>query len=343
MKFFQKYFAIDLGSANTLIYLKGKGIIVNEPSIVAYNNRTNKIVAVGLEAKKMLSRTPMHINAFKPINYGVIADFDMAKKMILQFLKDKNITSFFLSKALVSVPTNLTEVERKSFQDLFKEIGIGKVYVLEKPLAAGLGIGLDLEQPNAYLIVDIGAGTTDIAIVSLNGVVVSNRIKVAGNQFNEDIIRNVKEEFKLNIGEPTAEEIKINIGSVVALSEKLEIVVRGRDLVSGLPREIIIKDNQIRPWFNRSIKQIIESVKNVIELTPPELVGDIYKNGIYLTGGSSLLKGIDQVFEKELGVNVRIVNEPTTCVIRGLGLVIEKFDNYKHLFQDFSVFLPKDE
>jgi rod shape-determining protein MreB len=334
----KKHFGIDLGTDSTLIYLKGTGIVVSEPSTVALNNRTNRIIAVGSGAKKMLSRTPAHISAIRPVSHGVIADFEMAKEMLQQFLKTRDLPWSWFTQTVVSVPTNLTEVERKSVEDLLKEVGASRVYLIEQPLAAAVGSHLDINQPTAYLIVDIGAGTTDIAIVSMNGVVVSNRLKMAGDHMNQEVIKFVKDDFKLNIGEPTAEEIKIGVGSATPNNERLEIKVRGRDVVSGLPREIIIKDSQVRLWLQRSLKQISQGIKDLIEVTPAELVGDIYKNGIYLCGGGSLLRGIDQLFQKELGVDVNIAEEPLSCVARGTGLVIERFNDFQHLLESFSKF-----
>lgn len=333
---FKKYFGIDLGTDTTIIYLKGVGVVINEPTIIAFNNRTNKIIAVGAEAKKMLSRTPAHITAFKPINHGVIADFDITKEMLQRFLKKRELSWSWLTTAVVSVPTSLTEVERKSVEDLLKESGANEVYLVEQPLAAAIGSRLDVNQPTAYLIIDIGAGTTDMAVVSLSGVVVSNRLKIAGNRFNQDIIKGVRDEFKLNIGEPTAEDIKITVGSAIPLTEKLEIAVRGRDAATGLPCEITVKDTNVRLWLNPSLKQLVEGAKDLIEVTPPELVGDIYKNGIYLCGGGSLLRGIDQILQKEIGVAVKIVDDPLNCVARGTGLITERFKEYKHLLNNFA-------
>ncbi len=338
IKFFtlKKYLSFDLGTDTTRIYLKGKGLVVNEPSIVAFNNRTNRVVAVGFQAKKMFSRTPVHISAIRPIVHGIIADFDLTKEMVSYFLKNKSLDLTFVFEVVVSVPTNLTEVEKKSFEDLLKEVGARRVYLIDQPLAAALGSRLDINQPSAYLLVDIGAGFTDMAVVSLNGVVVSKRLKIAGDYFNQEIIKAVKEEFKLVIGEPTAEEIKVSIGSVIPLEQKLEVVVRGRDVVSGLPREILLKDHHVRSWFQPSLKRIIEGIKELIESTPPELVGDIYKNGIFICGGGSLLRGIDHLLQKELGVLVRIVEDPLNCVVRGAGLITEKFEEYKSLLESFT-------
>ncbi len=334
----RKNIGIDLGTHTTQIYLEKKGIVVNEPSIVAFNNRTNRIVAHGTEAKKMLSRTPAHITALRPIVNGIIADFDMAKEMIERFLKSEKFPRSFITRSIVSVPTNLTEVERKSVEDLLKEAGASSVYLIEQPLAAAFGSQLDINYPTAYLIVDIGAGTTDMAIISMNGIVVSKRLKIAGDYFDQEIIRAVREELKLHIGEPTAEDIKIGVGSAVPLGERLEITVRGRDMLSGLPREITIKDTQVRFWLSRPLKTLVEALKDLIEIAPPELVGDVYKNGIYLCGGGSLLRGINVLFEKEVGVKVWMVEEPLTSIARGTGIVAENFDRFSHVVNNFSRF-----
>lgn len=334
---FKKLIGIDLGTDNTRIYLKGKGIVVDEPSIVAFNNRTNKVVAVGRRAKAMLSRTPSHITAMRPITHGVIADFDMAKEMIQTFLKNQAFSWSWLTHVIGTVPTNLTEVERKSVVDLFKETGASNVYILEQPLAAAFSGHLNIYHPSANLIVDIGAGTADMAIISMNGIVASKRLKIAGDYFNDEITKGVRDELKLNIGELTAEEIKLAVGTAVPnTGERLEVAVRGRDVSSGLPREVTVKDTQVRAWLIDPLKNIMESIKDLIEATPPELVGDIYENGVYICGGGSLLRGMDDLINKEIGVNVKIVDEPLTCVTRGSGIVTENFEEYEHLLNNFT-------
>ncbi len=333
---FKKTLGIDLGTDTTQVYLKGTGIILSEPSIVAFNNRTNRVVAVGNDAKRMLSRTPAHVTALRPMVGGVIGDFDMAKEMIQRFLKDKRIPWSWLTSTTVSVPTNLTEVERKSVEDLLHETGVSEVHLVEQPIAAALGSRLTINEPTAYLIVDIGAGTTDMAIISMDGIVKSRRLKIAGDFLNQEIMKGVRDEFRLFIGEPTAEEIKVTVGAATPQTERLEIVIRGRDAASGLPREMVIKDTQVRPWIARSLKTIVESLKDLIDETPPELVGDIYKNGVYLCGGGSLLRGIDQLFQKEIGVDVRIVDEPLLCVARGTGLISEDLRTYGNLLDNFA-------
>jgi len=334
---FKKLLGLNLGTDSTQIYLKKKGIVVNEPSIIAFNNRTDRTVAIGHRARDMVSRTPSHITAISPIANGVIADFDMAKEMIRSFLKNENLPWSFFTDIVVAIPTNLTEVERKSVIDLLKETGANNVYLLEQPLAAAFSSYLDIFEPTAHLIVDIGAGTTDMAVISMNGIVVSKRLKIAGNYFDNEIIKGVKDELKLIIGKPTAEEIKLGVGTAIPQSEKLEINIRGRDVSSGLPKEVKIKDTTVRSWFTQPLKEIINTLKDLIEITPPELVGDIYKNGIYICGGGSMLRGIGELLKKEVEVEIYTIDEPLTSVARGSGIITEKFDEYSHLLTDASL------
>lgn len=319
----KKIVGIDMGTDSTRVYLKGQGIVVDEPSIVAYNNRTNRIIAVGQEAKRMMARTPAHITALRPFVHGAVGDFDMAREMLQKFLQNKHMPWSWVTEVVLSVPTNLTEVERKSFEDLARESGAAKVYLVEQPLLAALGSGLNIYQPTAHLLIDIGSGTTDMAVVSMNGIVVSRRLKIAGNHFDSEIIKAVREELKLHIGEPTAEEIKNAVGSATPQDERYDIMVRGRDVASGLPKEITVKDIQVRVWLLRSLRSIVESAKDLIESTPPELVGDVYKNGAYLCGGGGLLRGIDKLLERELGVRVRIAEDALRCVARGAGMIAD--------------------
>ena len=332
----KKIVGIDLGTDSTRVYLRRAGIVVDEPSIVAFNNRTNRIIAVGLEAKRMMARTPTHITAIRSIVHGIVGDFDMAREMLQKLLQNKDLPWSWMTEVALSVPTNLTEVERKSFEDLVRESGAGHVYLVEQPLLAALGSGLDIYQPTAYLVVDIGAGTTDMAVVSMNGIVISRRLKIAGNHFNNEIIRAVRDEMKLHIGEPTAEEIKIGVGSAIPQEERLEIVVRGRDVATGLPRELMVKDVQVRAWLVRSLKLILESVRDLVEETPPELVGDVHKNGIYICGGGSLLRGIDELLEREIGVEVKVVEDPLHCVARGAGMIADDMKTYQPILNTFS-------
>lgn len=340
--FFNRNIGIDLGTTNSLIYLDKRGIVVNEPTIVAFNNKTNKILSVGREAKKMLDRTPAHINVIKPLINGVISDFEMSQEILRHFLKKLNNQNSFVSyrKAVIGVPSNLTEVERKSVEDAVMGAGVFEPYVIDEPLAAALGARLPIDEPAANMIVDIGGGTSEIAIISMGGTVTAKSLKVAGDKFTDDIIRFVREEFKLAIGEPTAEEVKISIGSAVPGEQKLEMVIRGRDLASGLPKEVVIRDTQVRAAISKSLKAVIEAIREVLETAPPELAGDILGRGINLCGGGSLLRGIDQLIAKELSVTTSIIDDPLTCVARGAGAAVENLDRYLPLL--YNPLKPKE-
>ncbi len=334
---FFKDVGIDLGTANTLIYLKHQGIIVNEPSVAAINNKTNQILAVGEDAKRMLGRTPAHINVIRPLVNGVISNFEMTQEMLRQFLRRLQGSGFSISgyrRAVLAIPDNLTEVERKSVEDATMNAGCSRVYLIEEPVAAALGAGLPIDLPVASLIVDIGGGTTDVAVISMGGTVVSRTLKIAGDKFNEDIIRFVRDEFKLLIGEPTAEYAKIAVGSAIPLDEKLEVPIRGRDLSSGLPREAIIKNSHVRMALGKSLRTIVDAVLEVIEATPPELVGDMLKQGIYLCGGGALLRGLDQLIERETAVRAQVAEDPLTCVARGLGRIVDDFDHHREILDN---------
>jgi rod shape-determining protein MreB len=334
MFFLNKVFkdvGIDLGTANSLIYLKGRGIVVDEPTVAAINNKTSKILAIGSEAKKMLGRTPSHISVIRPLVNGVISDFDMTQEYLRELLKRQRTNLVFsYRRSVLAIPDNLTEVERKSVEDAALNAGCSRVYLVEAPVAAALGAELPVNDPSASLIVDIGGGTTDIAVISLGGTVVSKTLKVAGDRLNEDIIRFIRDEFKLAIGEPTAELAKVLVGSAVPVDERLEMPVRGRDITTGLPREIVIKTNHIRTAISKSLHLITDSVREAIEATPPELVGDILSGGICICGGGALLRGLDQLISREAAVSVKIVNDPLTCVARGLGKMVDNFDDYKN-------------
>lgn len=331
--YFSKNIGIDLGTANSLIYLAGKGLVINEPSIAAINNKTGQIVAIGDEAKKMIGRTPLHITVIRPLINGVISDFEMTQEM-LNFLFKKVVgpSNFFnYNKAVIGVPSNLTEVERKSVEDAVIGAGASKVYIVEEPLLAALGAKMPIDEPTSNLIIDIGGGTTEIAVISMGGIVNARSIKIAGDKFNDDIVRFIREEFHLAIGEPTAEELKINIGSALPLEQKMDLAIRGRDMATGLPREIIVRDTHVRAAIAKSLRSFIDSVKEIIETTPPELVGDVLKRGIFLCGGGSLLKGIDKLVEKEITVTTTIVEDPLTCVARGAGMIAENLKKYSYL------------
>lgn len=326
---------IDLGTANSLVYLRSRGVVISEPTVVAVNNKTNQILAVGDEAKRMLGRTPSYIKVVRPLVSGVISDFEMAQEMISHFLKKISRGSMFgYRRGILAIPDNLTEVERKSVEDAAINGGCAKVYLVESPVAAALGANLPIHLPTASLIVDIGGGTSDVAVISMGGVVVSRTLRTAGDKFNEDIINFIRDEFKLEIGEPTAEFAKITAGSAMPGTEKVEVSLRGRDFSTGLPREVIVKDSHIRSAIAKSVKTVVEAVKEVVETTPPELAGDMLKQGIYLCGGGALLRGLDQLVERETSVSTIVVDDPLTCVARGLGKIVDRFDHHKELLDN---------
>lgn len=321
---------IDLGTSNCLVYLDKRGIVINEPSFAALNVKTNQVLAVGEEARKMLGRTPQHINVVRPLVGGVISDFEMTQEILRHFLRKASHPRVLVGyqRGVIGIPSGLTEVERKSVEDAAMGAGVFQVFLIEEPLAAALGARLPVHEPTANMIVDIGGGTTEIAIISMAGTVTAKSLKIAGDKLNDDIMRFIRDEFKLAIGELTAEELKLTIGSAIPLDQKLEMTVRGRDLVSGLPKEVTVKDGQIRAAIIKSLKTIIETMREVIEVSPPELAGDILKRGIFICGGGSLLRGISELIARDLAVTVSVVEEPLTCVARGTGMVVENLSKY---------------
>jgi rod shape-determining protein MreB len=326
-----------LGTANSLIYLKNRGLVVNEPSVAAVNAKTSQILAVGEEAKKMLGRTPAHISVIRPLVSGVISDFEMTQEMLRQFLKRLQTGGTPFSsfrRGIMAIPHSLTEVERKSVEDVAMNAGCGKVYLIESTVAAALGADLPIDMPAASMIVDVGGGTTDISVISMGGPVISRTLKIAGDRFNEDIIRFVRDEFKLVIGEPTAELAKITVGSAAPLDERLEFPIRGRDVGTGLPREVIIKNGQVRMAIGKSLRAIVDAIVEVVEATPPELVGDMLKQGIHLCGGGALLRGLDQLIEKETSITTVVAEDPLTCVVRGLGQIVDNFERHRVLLDN---------
>lgn len=341
MKLFKnlyKNIGIDLGTTNTRLYIKGEGIVLDEPTLVAVNNRTGEVVSIGNDAKKMVDRTPAHISLIRPLTNGVISDFEVTEQ-ILKYLFKKASGKNLLSRyyvAAISVPTNLTEVERKSVEDAVSSAGGGKIYLVETPIASAIGARLPIEEPVSNMIVDIGGGTTEISIISVGGAVKSKSLKVAGDKFNDDIIKSIKEDYQLLIGEPTAEELKLNIGSAIQLDEKLEMAVRGRDMATGLPKEIVIKDIHVRNVLQKSLRTITDAIRALIEESPPELVGDILKRGIYVSGGGSLLRGLDKFIQREITVTTNLVDDPLTCVVRGLGMIVEDLPKYETILSNQS-------
>ncbi|MCU0679291.1 MAG: rod shape-determining protein [Planctomycetes bacterium] len=322
---FSKDLGIDLGTKNTLVYTPEKGIVINEPSVVAVNIRTEEILAVGNEAKKMVGKTPAHIQAISPLVDGVISDFEVTEKMLKYFIDKVHAESFTLiprPRIVIGIPLDITEVEKKAVEDAAKSAGARQVYLIEESMAAAIGTRLPVVDPTATMIVDIGGGTTEIAVISLGGVVTSKSLRLAGNRLDSDIIQYIREEFGILIGEQVAENIKTKIGSATELKEPMTMEVRGRDLINGLPRAITVTDSQIREAINKTISQIIENIKITLETTPPELVSDIYERGIVLAGGGALLRGIDKEIAQATKIPVRIADDPLTCVVRGTGILL---------------------
>ena len=325
---FSKDIGIDLGTANVLIHVKGKGIVLNEPSVVAIDKNTNKVLAVGEEARQMVGRTPGNIVAIRPLKDGVIADFESTEAMLKYFLNKLNVKGF-LSKPriLICCPTNITSVEQKAIREAAEKSGGKKVYLEEEPKVAAIGAGMDIFQPSGNMVVDIGGGTTDVAVLSMGDIVTSESIKVAGDVFDNDILQYIKKQYKLLIGERTAEAIKMTIGTVFsAAGRDEEMDIRGRDMVTGLPRTVTVNSKEIEQALRESVGLIIQSAKNVLEKTPPELSADIIDRGVILTGGGALLHGIDQLLMEELKVPVFIAENPMDCVAVGTGIMLDNID-----------------
>ena len=333
-RLFSKDIGIDLGTANTLVYVRGGGVVINEPSVVAINQKTNQVVAVGNEARRMVGRTPAHIVAVRPLVEGVISDFEVTEEMMKYFIRKVHDVRYgFLARprVVIGIPSATTEVERRAVRDAAINAGAREVYLVEEPMAAAVGIRMPVQEPVGNMIVDIGGGTTDIAVISLGGIVASRNIKIAGDKLNEDIITFARDEFKMLIGERTAEDVKIAIGSVWDGDEEIEAPMRGRDLITGLPREVIISSTDMREAISRSIKLIISSVKATIEDTPPELVADIMHRGIVLVGGGALIRGLSNILERETRIPVRIAEDPLTAVVRGTGIILEDLDMLRNV------------
>lgn len=321
-----KEIGIDLGTANTLVYVKDRGIVINEPSVVAINNRTDQIVAVGHEAQRMIGKTPPHITVTRPLVDGIISDYEVTEKMLRYFIDKVHAENFTLlnrPRVIVCIPTEVTEVERKAVEDAVLATGARSVQLVEEPMAAAVGIRMSVQEPTASMIVDLGGGTTEIAVISLGGIVAKRSLKLAGDEFNRSIIQFGREEFNLLVGERAAELIKIKIGSAAPLDDPMETTMRGRDLVSGLPKEVMVTDSQIRKALSRGVRTIVENVRAMLEETPPELVADIYERGIVLTGGGALLRNLDKVIADMAQVPVRIADDPLTAVVRGTGILLE--------------------
>lgn len=333
---FSNDIAIDLGTTNTLVYVRGKGIVINEPSVVAVNDKTHQVVAVGKEAKIMLGKTPAHIRVVRPLSHGVISDFEVTEELLTYLINKAQggRMRLFGPRVVIGVPTGVTNVQSRAVRDAAKNAGAREAIILEEPVAGAIGAKLPVSEAVGTMVLDIGGGTTDIAVISLKGVVASSSSHVAGDRFNDNIIEFVRSEFKLGIGERTAEDVKIAIGAVIPLSEALTRSVRGRDFATGLPREIILTDAHIRDAIAPSLDVLMDTIKEVIEATPPELLSDVLQHGVTVFGGGALLRGLPQILAKMLGVPVRVAPDPLTAVVRGAGIVTEDPAPYEDFFVD---------
>lgn len=329
---FSNDIGIDLGTANTLVHVKGQGVVINEPSVVALNTKTDRVVAVGNEAREMLGRNPGHIRVVRPLVDGVISDFDVTEEMLSYLIRkaEKSSPKFFRPRVVVGVPSGITNVEHRAVYDAAHNAGAREVYIIEEPMAGAIGLDLPVREPLGSMVIDIGGGTTDIAIISLSGIVQSKNLKIAGDKLNQDIINYFRDEFKLLVGEKTAEEIKIKIGAVVD-KEQHESPVRGRDMISGLPRQILVNSYDIQEAIRHSISIIVEGTKEVLERTPPEIVSDVMQRGIYLIGGGAMIRGLDQLIEKEIDIPVYVAEEPLFSVVVGTGKVLENLSGYREV------------
>ncbi len=331
---FSRNMGIDLGTANTLIYVQGKGIVINEPSVVAINKKTGQVLAIGNDAKRMVGKTPSHIVASRPLVEGVVSDFEVTEQMLRYFIEKVHAEGFTLvprPMVVIGIPSGVTEVEKRAVEDAATNAGARKAFLMEEPMAAAIGSKLPVQDPAGSLIVDIGGGTTEVAVISLGGIVASRSLRIAGDTLNENIIQYARDEFNLLLGERTAEEIKIAVGSALELEEPLEAEMRGRDLVTGLPKKVMVTDEQVRYAMSGTVRTIVNNVKAAIEETPPELVADIMDKGIVLAGGGALLRGLDKLVEQQTEIPVHIAEDPLTCVARGAGVVLEDIESLKEV------------
>jgi rod shape-determining protein MreB and related proteins len=338
--FWSKDIGIDLGTANTLVYVRDKGIVINEPSIVAINQKTGKILAIGGEARRMIGRTPGHITVARPLVNGVVSDFEVTEQMLKYFIDKVHAETWSIMprpRVVIGIPSGVTEVERRAVQDATYNAGAREVYLIEEPMAAALGARLPIQDAVPNVIVDIGGGTTEVAVISMGGLISSRSLRVAGDKLTEDIIRFLREERNLLIGEVTGEQVKLSLGSAWPMEEEIELPVRGRDLLTGLPREINVTSEEIRGAMSRSIKSIVRAVKSAIEETPPELTADLLNRPLALAGGGALIRGIDALIAKETKLLVQPVADPLTAVVRGCGMVLENLEQLR------SVLLVRQE
>ncbi len=327
MGFFTREIGIDLGTANTLVYVKGKGIVLREPSVVAVNNHNGQVLSVGSDAKQMIGRTPGNITAIRPMKDGVIADFEIVQGMLRYFIR-KIIGSnpLLRTRIIICVPSGVTEVEKRAVVEAAMHAGAKEAYLIEEPMASAIGAGLPVEEPSGSMVVDIGGGTSEVAVISLGGIVVSRSVRTAGDEFDDSIIHYVKKEYNLMIGERSAEAIKMKIGSAYPFEKEISYKVSGRDLVTGLPKELSISSVEIREALREPVNTVVDSIKYTLEKTPPELASDIMERGIMLAGGGALLKGLDLLISEETGIPVFVADNPLDCVVLGTGKVLEELD-----------------
>ncbi len=323
--------AVDLGTANTLVYVRGEGIVLNEPSVVAVQKGTGKIMGIGLEAKRMLGRTPDGVLAVRPMKDGVIADFDVCEKMLRYFLGTIISKHVFpvKPKVIVCVPSGITEVEKRAVRDSAQSAGAKEVYMVAEPMAAAIGVGLPIETPTGNMVIDIGGGTTEIAVIALSGIVCDTSIRTGGDEMDTAIVQFMRKNYNLLIGEPTAERIKIQIGSAAPVGEEREMEVKGRDLVSGIPKTVRVHSSEIREAIQEPVQQIVDAVRRALEITPPELASDIVDRGIVMTGGGALIRGLDVLLSHETNLPIHVDEDPLTCVVRGTGRILDDPEKYR--------------
>ncbi|MDB5190324.1 MAG: rod shape-determining protein MreB, rod shape-determining protein MreB-related protein [Parcubacteria group bacterium] len=341
--FFSSDIGIDLGTGNTLVYVRGRGIVINEPSVVTVNEKTGQVVAVGAGAKAMIGKTPPHVRAVRPLSHGVISDFEVTQELLTYLIHKAQAgsTKLFGPRVVVGVPTGVTNVESRAVRDAALTAGAREVFIVEEPMAGAIGAKLPVNEAIGTMVLDIGAGTTDIAVLALGGTVSSKSSQVAGDRFNDNIIDYVRNEFQLAIGERTAENTKIAIGAVLPLAEPMEQAIRGRDLATGLPREVMLTDSHVRDALASSLDSLMESMKDVIEHTPPELLSDVLERGVTVFGGGAMLRGLPELLSQMLGVPVHVADEPLTAVVRGTGIITEDPSIWGDIFMHEQAILPK--
>ncbi|MCZ6766968.1 MAG: rod shape-determining protein [bacterium] len=329
--------AVDLGTANSLVFVKGEGIVLNEPSVVAVNQSTRKVYAVGREAKSMLGKTPDHISAIRPLKDGVIADFEITEIMLREFIRRSQKKKLFIRpRIVIAVPSGITEVEKRAVRDSAENAGAREVYLIAEPIAAAIGVGLPVDKPAGNMVIDIGGGTTEIAVIALDGIVSDSSIRVGGDEMDDAIVQHVKKTYNLLIGDQTAEMIKMKIGTAFRLDKEMEMEIKGRDLVAGIPKTLRLTSEEVREALSEPISAIVDALKLALEQTPPELAADIVDRGIVMTGGGSLLKGLDKLLKEETNLPINLVDDPLLCVVLGAGKILDNVHSYDRILMHRS-------